>query len=203
MKRFAALLICLASAAVYVHGQSLNYLSPEEVTSAESTALGNGFVSIQDLTFATPSLCQAQMPSESIFTPVGWIAARAANARKTYTTYTPTQEDTARVLTVLSKGCASGTPSGPACESITRVVLLADKEGSQKVEPLDEKPMNQAWQNGFGASTSCSGLVSRFPLSDIKRVQNSKGEFLIATFDGTTLLKIYAVKEKHLRKLGI
>jgi hypothetical protein len=34
-------------------------------------------------------------------------------------------------------------------------------------------------------------------------VRDKKGEFLVATFDGAQLLKIYTVKEKHLKKLGM
>jgi hypothetical protein len=48
-----------------------------------------------------------------------------------------------------------------------------------------------------------SGLVSRSLMGDVRKVQNAKGEFLIATFDGPTMLKIYTVKQKHLRKLGL
>ena len=40
-------------------------------------------------------------------------------------------------------------------------------------------------------------------MDDVKRVQNGKGEFLIATFNGATLLKIYTVKDKHIKKLGL
>jgi len=40
-------------------------------------------------------------------------------------------------------------------------------------------------------------------MDDVTRVRNDKDEFLIATFSGATLLKIYAVKDKHIKKLGL
>jgi hypothetical protein len=44
--------------------------------------------------------------------------------------------------------------------------------------------------------------VSQFSLADVQKVRNGKGEFLIATFNGTQLLKTYTVKEKQSRNLG-
>jgi len=34
-------------------------------------------------------------------------------------------------------------------------------------------------------------------------IRGGKGEFLIATFNDATLLKIWTVKEKHIKKLGL
>jgi hypothetical protein len=85
-------------------------------------------------------LCQAQMPEEDIFTPSGWVNARSMEARKQFLPYNPTPDETKRVLHVISDGCAIGTPSGPACDSITRVVLLSDKEGTGKAEPYPTRP---------------------------------------------------------------
>jgi hypothetical protein len=45
--------------------------------------------------------------------------------------------------------------------------------------------------------------VSQFSLAEVQKVRNGKGEFLIATFNGTQLLKTYTVKEKHIKKLGL
>jgi hypothetical protein len=97
----------------------------------------------------------------------------------------------------------SGTPSGPACETISRVALLSDKEGNVIVEATSQRPLAHAWQNGFGASASCSALVSQFAMSDVQKVRNNKGEFLIVTFNGSQRLKIWTVKEKHIKKLGL
>jgi hypothetical protein len=63
--------------------------------------------------------------------------------------------------------------------------------------------LSQSWQNGYGAKTACSALVSQFSLAEVQKVRNGKGEFLIATFNGTQLLKTYTVKEKHIKKLGL
>jgi hypothetical protein len=40
-------------------------------------------------------------------------------------------------------------------------------------------------------------------MDDVARVRKGHGEFLIATFGGSQLLKIYTVKEKHLKRLGL
>ena len=57
--------------------------------------------------------------------------------------------------------------------------------------------------SGFGATAACLNLVSRFSMEDVNKVRKGKGEFLIATFNGGTLLKIYTVKDKHIKKLGL
>jgi hypothetical protein len=80
-----------------------------------------------DAGFMTPTLCGAQMPSEAIFTPEGWINVQGALARKQYLPFRPGPDDTIRALRVISKGCANGSPAGPVCDSITRVALLSDK----------------------------------------------------------------------------
>jgi hypothetical protein len=184
-------------------GQSPDYLSTAEVAAAVAAPPNTGFVLIEDAGFATPSLCQAQMPSETVFTPEGWLNALSQAAKQQYLPFKPGPDDTLRVLRIISKGCANGTAAGPSCESITRVALLADKSGSFVAEAVKQYPMAQSWQNGYGATASCSALVSLFSMKDVARVRKSNGEFLIATFDGATPLKVYTVKEKHLRKLGM
>ena len=181
----------------------IDHLSPDEITAAIAAKPNTGFVWIEDGGFSTPSLCQAQMPSESIFTPAGWLNALAISKRKQFLQFVPTEEDTERVLTVISDGCASGTPAGPRCETITRAVLLSDKAGTITAEAISQKAIAQNWQNGYGATAACSNLVSRFSMADVQRVRNGKGEFLIATFSGATLLKLYTVKDKHIKKLGL
>jgi hypothetical protein len=143
------------------------------------------------------------MPSLYIYTPLGWLNALNASARSQYRRFEPTPEDTLRALVVISHGCASGTPAGPVCESITRVVLLSDLHGGTVVEAISNKALGESWQNGFGARAACSALVSRFSMADVETVRNAKGEFLVATFDGAELLKTYTIKEKHLKKLGM
>jgi hypothetical protein len=178
-------------------------LSQNEIEAAVAARPNSGFVFIEDSGFTTPSRCPAQMPSVSIFTPSGWLNALSIRARRQYLPFKPDGEDTLRALTIISRGCASGSVAGPVCESITRVALLSDLGGSVVVEAAINKPVTNSWQNGFGASASCSSLVSKFMVSEVQKVRNKKGEFLVATFSGVQLLKVYTVKEKHLKQLGM
>ena len=183
--------------------QTPDHLSDQEIAAAVAARPDKGFVYVEDMGFATPSNCSAQMPSEAIFTPAGWLNAQSINARKQYLPFHPTPDDTLRVLRVISKGCANGTAAGPACDTISRVALLSDKGGKVVVESISQHPLTQSWQNGYGATAACSALVSQFSLADVQKVRNGKGEFLIATFNGAQLPKTYTVKEKHIKKLGI
>jgi hypothetical protein len=183
--------------------QSLDHLSADEVKAAVSAKPDTGFVLIADAGFTTPSLCKAQIPAIFIYTPAGWLNALSQSARQQFLPFNPKPEDTLRTLTIISHGCASGTAAGPVCQSITRAALLSDIHGEAVVEAIASSPVTQSWQNGFGASAACSGLVSRFSMADLQKVRDKKGEFLVATFDGAQLLKIYTVKEKHLKKLGM
>jgi hypothetical protein len=203
MKRLIFVAVWTLAVASLSHAQAGDHLSPEEIKAAVAAKSNSGFVFIEDGGFTTPTNCQAQMPSEALFTPSGWINALSMNSRKQFLPFNPDPDDTVRALTVISKGCASGSDAGPVCDSITRVVLLSDKQGSITIEAASQRGLSQSWQNGFGASASCAGLVSRFKLSDVQRVRGAKGEFIIATFSGPTLLKMYTVKEKHLKKLGM
>lgn len=191
------LLVCVVGA------QAPDHLSDAEVAAAIAARVDSGFVYIEDMGFTTPTFCKAQMPSEAIFTPAGWLNAQSINARKQYLPFKPSPDDTLRVLTIVSKGCANGTAAGPVCDTISRVALLSNKSGSVVVEAIGQHPLTQSWQNGYGATAACSALVSQFSLADVQKVRNGKGEFLIATFNGTQLLKTYTVKEKHIKKLGL
>lgn len=183
--------------------QSTDHLSDAEIAAAIAARPDTGFVYIEDMGFSTTFSCKAQMPSEAVFTPSGWINAQSINAKKQYLPFRPTPDDTLRVLTIVSKGCANGTAAGPVCDTISRVALLSDKGGSVVVEAIGQHPLTQSWQNGYGAQAVCSGLVSQFSLADVQKLRNGKGEFLIATFNGTQLLKTWTVKEKHIKKLGL
>ena len=197
---YAVLLLFSAS---LTWAQSPDHLSDAEVAAAVAARPDSGFVSIEDMGFTTPSRCKAKMPSESIFTPAGWVNAQSLNARKQYLQYQPTPDDTLRVLTLVSRGCATGTTAGPVCDTITRAALLSDKGGNVVVEAVSQHPLAQSWHNAYGATAECSELVSQFSLSEVQKVRNSKGEFLIVTFNGAQLLKTYAVKEKYIKKLGL
>jgi hypothetical protein len=201
--RFSVIGFIALLTTVSIFAQSPDHLSLDEVNAAASAPLGSGFLWLEDEGFSTPSRCHAQMPALFIYTPGGWLSALSASARKQYQQFAPASQDTLRALTIISHGCANGTPAGPVCESITRVVLISDTAGSKVAEAVESHPVSQSWQNGFGASAVCSSLVSRFLLTDVESVRNSKGEFLVATFDGPTRLKVYTVKQKHLKKLGM
>ena len=155
------------------------------------------------LVFRRRTTAKHRCRRESIFTPIGWLNALNINAKNQYKSFQPDSDDTLRALTIVSKGCVNGTTAGPVCDSITRVALLSDKAGGVVVEAIKEASGDHSWHNGFGASTSCSTMVSRFSLADVQKVRNNKGEFLIATFGGSTLLKVWTVKEKHVKKLGL
>ena len=183
--------------------QYSSQLSQEEINAALRTPTGSGFVYIEDSGFTTPSRCPAQMPSVSIYTPAGWLKSLSDSARKQFLTFKPGADATLRALTIISRGCASGTAAGPVCESISRTALLSDLRGTAVAEAVDKTSVSQSWQNGFGASAVCSSLASKFLMSDVQKVRNTNGEFLVATFSGSQLLKVYTVKEKHLKKLAI
>jgi hypothetical protein len=203
MTRSITLILLLGVQLSFAWAQLPDHLSDAEVAAAIAAQPGTGFVYIEDMGFTTPSFCKAQMPSEAIFTPVGWLNSLSSNAKKQYLPFHPSPDDTLRVLTIVSKGCANGTAAGPVCDTISRAALLSDKGGTVVVESISQHPLAQSWQNGYGASASCEALVSLFSLADVQKARNGKGEFLIATFSGTRLLKTYTVKEKHIKKLGL
>lgn len=195
---FLCVFCCLSS-----YAQIADHLTGKEIETALSSPPNSGFVNIADMSFGTPSSCRAQMPSESIFTPEGWINVQNVLAKNQFINYRPSDDDTARVLRIISKGCASGSLAGPVCDTITRVVLLSDKHSSSAVEAVNEHPFDQQWQNGFGASASCRSLVSEFLMDDVRKVQKPDGTFVIATFSGAQILKMYVVKEKYIKKLSL
>jgi hypothetical protein len=204
MKR-TFLALCLCSALVSAQTPTTptdDHLSQAEIDAAVAAKPDTGFVDIVDQSF-NMSRCTAQLAGISIFTPSGWINARSIGARKQYLPFTPTPLDTMRALTILSKGCAYGSPAGPVCDSITRVALLSDKGGNTVVEAVDTRSIANTWQNGFGATANCSNLVSRFAMSDVAKVRNEKGEFMVAIFSGATLTKTYTVKDRFIKKLGM
>lgn len=200
--KFVIPALCLAS--LFTCAQTPDdHLSPNEISAAVSAKPGSGFAEIINLNMSVISGCKAQMPEEFVYTPEGWLNALSANARKQYLPFTPGSGDTLRALTVVSQGCALGTPSGPSCDSITRVAILSDVGGSVVVEAIDTQSVAKTWHNGFGATAACTSMVSKFSMADVQRARNGKGEFLIATFSGSTLLKTYTVKERYLKKLGM
>lgn len=192
-------LLCLMVSALLTFAQSADHLSPDEVNAAVSAKSGTGIATIVDMGFRASQSCVAQSPAS----PVGWLNSLSMGARKQYLQFEPKPEDTLRALTIISQGCANGSPAGPVCDSITRVALLSDIKGKVVVEAIASHPVSRSWQNGFGATAVCTSLLSKFSLSDVQNVQNNKGEFLVATFGGSQLLKTYTVKEKYIKKLGL
>lgn len=107
----------------------------------------------------------AQEPSVTILMPDAIIAMRGTFARKQYLPYEPDTEDRRRSLTIVAEGIAIGSPSGPACSSIARVVLLSDRSGGTTAEAYTSESTDESWQNGFGASSQCQSLRARFSLA--------------------------------------
>jgi hypothetical protein len=200
MRCSSFVVICaIASCCIALASQTppADHLSSAEIAAAEASS--GGVVEI-DAGYLANSNCKGQPPSEKIFTPTGWLSTMSRQAKKQFLPYNPTADETARVLTVISKGCVAPTQAGPSCDSITRVVLISDKAGTVVVEAISQQPITQTWQNGYGAASSCASTqISRFPLADVKKVQNDKGEFMIATFNGATLLRIYKVTAKNVK----
>jgi hypothetical protein len=194
--------VLTASPAFSGQSKADDQLSPEEIAAAEASPSDIGVVSL-GASITHRLGCSDRAPSESIYTPAGWLSTMSRQAKKQFLPYNPTLDETARVLTVISRGCVGATPAGPFCESITRSALLSDKTGTIVVEAVAQQPYTQTWHNGYGAATSCTFLLSRFLLSDVKKVQQANGEFMIATFNGSALLEIYTVEERQVKKLGL
>ena len=198
------LIFLLAAFPLIAVGQTAtDHLSAEEVAAAIAAKPNTGIVTIEDKGFTTPTTCAAQMPTEVLFTAQGLVNARSVAAKKQYLPYVATEEETRRVLTVVSFGCAGPGAGGPGCTSITRAAILSDMAGTVVVEALSSAPRPVSWHNGYGATASCTDLTSKFSLTDVQKARNVKGEFIIATFSGSTLIKAYTVKEKHLKPLGM
>lgn len=200
--------ICVLAFMSSAYAQSADHLSGNEVKAALADKAGTGTAMIIDAGLGAAA-CNVQFPTLFLYAPTGWLQSLSINARKQYPPFSPKPEDTLRALTIIAQGCASsesltGTAHAPTCDSITRVALLSDKAGKVVIEALVSEPLAaQSWQNGFGARAACSSLVSRFTLSDVEKVRNDKGEFLVATFNGAQRLKIYTVKQKFIRQLGL
>lgn len=180
-----------------------DHLSPDEVKAALTGKPGTGTAVLEDMGFGATANCQVQTPTLYLYTPTGWLQSLSVGSRKQYLPFNPAPQDTLRALTIIAKGCANGTAAGPVCDSITRVALLSDKAGTVVAEAIGSDPLPQSWQNGFGAHAACTSLVTRFAMSDVEKVRNAKGEFLVATFGGGQLLKIYTIKQKYIRQLGL
>jgi hypothetical protein len=196
-------LIGLLIAASSEYAQSTDRLTESEISAAIAAKPGIGYAYIEDVRVV--KFCEAQASALFIYTPAGWLNARSISARKQYIPFRPEEIETLRALTIFASGCArvERMINGPTCESITRVSLLSDSTGSTVIESFANGPTEKTWQNQFGAAVTCSNMLSRFSMADVQRVRNKKGEFMVATFNGTQLIKLYTVKEKHLKQLGM
>jgi hypothetical protein len=176
------------------------------VVVAHTNPQAKGFVYIPDMGFSVPASCRIQQPGLYLYSPASLLAPLPAGVNWQDLQSEPKPENSLPVLTIVSQGCVNRTAAGPVCQSVTGVSLLSDRSGSVAVQASAQHSVAQSWQtwhNGFGASTSCSALVSQFLMSDVDRLRNSKGEFLVATYSGTGPLKVYTVKQRHLKRLGL
>ena len=193
------LFFSLVSASL-VFGQTPTHLSDEQIKAAISGPEG-GVVQFHDI--LSINGCKAQSREALVFSPAGLLWVLNASARKQFRPFQPTESETLNALTIFGKGCVGRTADGPVCESITRIVLLSDKHGTIVVEASKSEETPHVWQNEFGATSTCSSIMSKFAMDDVKKVQNANGEFFIAIFDKTAPLKIFEVKGKNLRTLGL
>src|ERR1041385_5059269 len=178
---------CLCS--LPIAAQDNDHLSASEVKSALEQG-GGGYVYIEDGNLFAAGNCKAQIPSLAIWTTAGWLNALKAEAKRQFLPFQPKDEDTVRALTIIARGCASGTLAGPVCDSVTRLALVSDSHAEVAVEAIRQESVSQTWHNGFGVQAACAALAARFAVADVRKVQDSRGEFSVAVFDGTNLLKI-------------
>lgn len=108
-------------------------------------------------------------------------------------------------MTVVAVGMIMGTSSGPSCDSVNRIALLADKEGSLVIEAAETDSATSSWHNGFGATASCRSATSKFMLTDLDKVRAAanKGQFIVAVFYDGGSKKLYTVKPYELKQLGL
>ena len=130
-----------------------DHLSDEEINAAVGAKPASGFAWIEDMSFASSS-CTAQNPALFVYTPSGWLNSLSRDARKQFLPFKPAPEDRLRALTIIAHGCAAGTAAGPVCDSITRVALLSDPNGTIVSEAVTSHSVTQSWQNGFGATAA-------------------------------------------------
>jgi hypothetical protein len=148
----------------------------------------------------------AQLPTIDVYMPDAWIAFERDTAKSQYLHYAPAsgEPDTLRAMTVTAYGLATGTTSGPACDSVRRVALIAGKD-SDAVEATSSNDVTKTWHNAFGASASCSVVTAKFMLSDVQRVQAlaKDGDFIIGVFYTGGSSKLYKVKKQYRKDLGL
>jgi len=148
----------------------------------------------------------AQLPSVDVYMPDARIAFQRDVAKSQYQHYAPASgdADTLRAMAVTAYGLATGTNSGPACDSVRRVALIAGKD-SDAVEATSSDDVTKTWHNAFGASASCSVVTAKFMLSDVQRVQAlAKDEdFIIGVFYTGGSSKLYKVKKQYRKDLGL
>jgi hypothetical protein len=182
--------------------QPVSEISNEEVSSALSGHGKDHWVRIDDMGLMAAQGVQA--PSVTLFLPDALIAMRNESAKKQYIKYEPTQEDRQNVLTAVAEGFVAETVQG-GCTSITRIILLSDQSGNVVKEAYFSEPLGEAWRNAYGASNYCQALRAKFSLEDVQQVRAAAQdhEFYIAVFSGSTMTKMYKVKNKHQSKLGL
>jgi len=187
-------------------------LSAAEVQAALAGAGSNHWIKLTDMrmviasAFMDPSTTLAQEPSIILVMPEALIASQSVRPRKQFLSYTPAREEQRRSLTVIAEGIALGSRSGPLCSSIARIVLLSDRSGDSVLEASSSGPLEQTWQNAFGASAVCQALRASFPITAVRRISSAapNGEFLVAVFyENSADPRIFKIKRRMMKKLGI
>jgi hypothetical protein len=146
-----------------------------------------------------------QNATMTIYMPEALLAIRQESAKRQFLKYQPTDDDMRQAIMVVAEGFAAGISGGPLSTSITRVVLVSDPSGKVVEEAYLSEPLGESWQNGFGATSHGQSLRVRFSMDSVQRVKAAapNGEFIVAVFAGETRLKMYVVKEKFQKKLGL
>lgn len=155
-------LVSRPSSVSSVFAQSCDHFSPDEIKFNAAVSANRTPAPLTSWTWDCSAVqnCGAQSPALFICTPVGWLSALRAGARKRYVLQ-------ALLIRIISEGCANGSDAGPVCDSIPRVALLSDTKGRVALEAMASHPVTQVWQNGFVARaqriTSRQGLFPAVP----------------------------------------
>ena len=126
------------------------FLSPGEVQAAISghgrnhhvylSDIGGNFLRDMATAMTDCSTCSTVDAGILVYLPDALIALHSELARRQYLPYTPVKEDLQRSLTVFAQGWVGTITTG--CQSITRIVLLSDVQGT--VVELPDLPLKVA-----------------------------------------------------------
>jgi hypothetical protein len=176
---------------------TVDRLSDDEVRAALAGAGKDHLVNINDNSLMAAQGALGTLPHITLLFPEAFIAIRSEQAKKQFLAYDPTEEDRERALIVFAQGYV-GKTVGEGCESITRLVLLSDEQGTVVEESYTSETGSEVWSNAFGASNYCQWLRAKFRFSQVQHVRASAkdGEFYIAVFAGSVRTKTYKIKHR-------